>query len=94
MDAEWGIYHFPQHFGSESPKRTRILEKLSQFSPQSCPTLCKSMDRGMPGFDVHQQCLELVQTHVHEVSDVIQPSHPLSSPSPAFNLSQHKGLFQ
>ena len=49
----------------------------------------------MPGFPVHHQLLEFVQTHVHQVSDAVQPSHPLSSPfPPAFNLSQHQGLFQ
>ena len=53
------------------------------------------MDCRTPGFPVHRQLLELAQTHVHQVSDAIQPSHPLSSPSlPAFNLSQHQGLFQ
>ena len=53
------------------------------------------MDCSTPGFRVHLQLPELTQTHVHWVSDAIQPSHPLSSPSPpAFNLSQHQGLFQ
>ena len=53
------------------------------------------MDCSMPGFPAHHQLLELAQTHVHQVSDAIQPSYPLSSPSPApFNLSQHQGLFQ
>ena len=53
------------------------------------------MDCSTPGFPVHHQLLELAQTHVHWVSDDIQPSHPLSSPSPpAFNLSQHQGLFK
>ena len=53
------------------------------------------MDYSMPGFSGHHLLPELAQTHVHRVSDVIQPSHPLSSPSlPAFNLSQHQGLFQ
>ena len=62
---------------------------------QSCPALCDPMHSSMPGFPVHHQLLELAQTHVHQVSDTIQPSHPLSSPSPpAFNLSQHQGLFQ
>ena len=57
---------------------------------QSCLTLCNPMDCSTPGFPVHQQLPELVQTHVHQVGDAIQPSHPLSSPSPpAFNLSQH-----
>ena len=53
------------------------------------------MDYGTPGFPVHHQLPELDQTRVHRVSDAIQPSHPLSSPSPpAFNLSQHQGLLQ
>ena len=53
------------------------------------------MDCSMPGFSVHHQLLQLAQTLVHRVGDAIQPSHPLSSPSaPAFNLSQHQGLFQ
>ena len=61
---------------------------------QSCLTLCDPMDCSMPGFPVHHQLLEFVQTHVHRVSDAIQPSHPLSSTSPTFSLSQHQGLFQ
>ena len=68
-----------------------------QFSSttQSCPTLCNPMDCSMPGFPVHHQLPELAQTHVHWVGNSIQPSHPLSSPSsPAFNLSQHHGLYQ
>ena len=68
-----------------------------QFSSvaQSCPTLCNPMNRSMPSLPVHHQLPEFTQTHVHGVSDAIQPSHPLSSPSPpAFNLSQHQGLFQ
>ena len=68
-----------------------------QFSSvtQSRPTLCNPMDCSTSGFPVHHQPSDLTQTHVHQVSDAIQPSHPLSSPSPhAFNLSQHQGLFQ
>ena len=68
-----------------------------QLSPvtQLCPILCDSMDCSTPGFHVNHQLLELAQTHVHRVGDAIQPSHPLSSPSPpAFNISQHQGLFQ
>ena len=61
---------------------------------QSCPALCDPMDYSTPGFPVHHQLPELVQAHVHRVSDAIQPAHPLSSPSPAFNLSQHQGLFK
>ena len=61
---------------------------------QSCLTLCDPMDHSMPSLPVHHQLLELTQAHVHRVSDAIQPSHPLSSPSPpAFSLSQHQGLF-
>ena len=61
----------------------------------SVPQLCNPMDCGIPGFPVYHQLLELTQTHVHWVGDAIQPSHPLSSPSPpAFNLSQHQDLFQ
>ena len=54
---------------------------------QSCPTLCDPMDCSMTGFPIHHQLLELAQTHVHQVDDAIQPSHPLLSPSPpTFNL--------
>ena len=60
-----------------------------------CLTLWDLMNCRMPGLPVHHQLLELTQTHVHQVGDAIQSSHPLSSPSPpAFNLSQHQGLFQ
>ena len=62
---------------------------------QSCPTLCDPMNRNTPGIRVHHQLPEFTQTHVHGVSDAIQPSHPLSSPSPpAPNPSQHQSLFQ
>ena len=62
---------------------------------QSCPTLCDTMNRSTPGLPVYHQLPEFTQTHVHQVSDAIQPSHPLSSPSPpAPNPSQHQGLFQ
>ena len=60
-----------------------------------CPTLCNPMDCSTPGLPVHCHLLELTQTHIHRVSDAIQQSHPLLSPSPpAFNLSQHQGLFR
>ena len=62
---------------------------------QSCPTLCDPMNRSMPGLPVHHQLPEFTQTHVHWVGDAIQPSHPLSSPSPpAPNPSRHQSLFQ
>ena len=67
-----------------------------QFSSvaQSYLTLCNPMNRSMPGLPVHHQLPEFTQTHVHRVGDAIQPSHPLSSPSPpAFNLFQRQGLF-
>ena len=72
-------------------KQTSICYHLSsvQFS---CSVVSDPMDCSTPGFPVHHHPLELAQTHVHRVSDAIQPSHPLSSPSPAFNLSQHQGL--
>ena len=68
-----------------------------QFSSvaQSRPTLCDPMNRSTPGLPVHHQLPEFTQTHVRRVSDAIQPSHPLSSPSPpAPNPSQHQSLFQ
>ena len=61
---------------------------------QLCPTLCDPLNCSTPGLLVHHQLLELTQTHVHWVGDTIQPAHPLSSPSPALNLSEHQGLFQ
>ena len=70
---------------------------LALFSSvaQSCLTLCHSMDCSMLGFPVDHQLQEPTQTRVHQVGDAIQPSHPLSSPSPpTFSLSQHQGLFQ
>ena len=73
------------------------MEGSVQFSSvsQSCLTLCDPMDCSTPGFPVHGQLPEPTQTHVHWVGDAIQPSHLLSSPSPpAFNLSQHQGLFK
>ena len=70
---------------------------LVQFSSvaQSCRTLCDPINLNMPVFPVHHQLLESTQTNAHCVGDAIQPSHPLSSPSPpALNLSQHQGLFK
>ena len=79
---------------------TKRVMELVQFRSvgsvaQSCPTLCDPMDSSTSGLPVHHQLPESTQTHVHWVGDAIQPSHPLSSPSPpALNLSQHQGLFQ
>ena len=86
-------------------KNSRFVKRMKQildmttisFSSvaQLCLTLYDPMDRTMPGLPVHHQLPEFTQTHVHWVSDAIQPSHPLSSPSPpAFNLSEYQGLFQ
>ena len=91
---EEGVWVWPQ-----SVNRDDCLIHCSsvQFSSvaQSCPTLCDPMDCSTPGLPVHHQLLEPTQTHVHCVGDALQLSHPLSSPSPpAFNLSQHQGLFQ
>jgi len=72
-------------------QRQLIISSVAQL----CLTLCDPMDCSTPGLPVHHQLLEFAQTHVHRVGDAIQSSHPLSSPSPpAFNLSQHQGLFQ
>ena len=76
-------------FLKHSPAAFRIVQSLSHVQ------LCNPMDCSMPGLPVHHQLPEFTQTHVHWVGDAIQPSHPLSSPSPpAFNLSQHQSLFQ
>ena len=79
------------------PLQCAVIFSSVQFSSvaQSCLTLCDPMDCSMPGFPVLHQLPKLAQTHSNWVSDAIQPSHPLSSPSPpAFNLSLHQGLFQ
>ena len=76
---------------------TALIQIWYQFSSvaQSCLILCDPMDCSTPGLPVHHQLPEFTQTHAHWVCDAIQPSHPLSSPSPpAFNPSQHQGLFQ
>ena len=81
----------------EACHSTQVPTFIVQFSSvaQSCPTPCDPMNRSTPGLPVHHQLLEFTQTHVHWVGDAIQPSHPLSSPSPpAFNLSQHQGHFK
>ena len=70
---------------------------MIQFSSvaQSCPTLCDPMNCSTPGLPVHHQLREFTQTHVHRVGDAIQPSHPLSSPSPLPPIPpQNQGLFQ
>ena len=72
-----------------------ICNLFSSAQALSRVRLCDPMNRSTPGLPVHHQLPELTQTHVHRFHDAIQPSHPLSSPSPpAFNLSQHQGLFK
>ena len=80
-----------------SPALIQLVIVSVQFSSvaQKCPTLCNPMNCSTPGLPVHHQLPEFIQTHVHRVSDAIQPSHPRSSPSPpAPNPSQHQSLFQ
>ena len=78
-------------------KKSEVQKAFIQFGSvaQLCPTLCNPMNHSTPGLRVHHHLPEFTQTHVHRVSDAIQPSHPLSSPSPpAPNPSQHQCLFQ
>ena len=94
---------FPWFSLLQSPSASLLEGRFSlsfssvQFSSvtQSCLALCDPMDCSTPGLPVSHQLPEFTQTHVHWVSDAIQPSHSLSSPSlPAFSLSQHRGLFK
>ena len=81
-------------------QKTKIMASVTSFIhfisvAQLCPTLCDPMNCSMPGLPVHHHFPESTHTHVHCVSDVIQPSHPLSSPSlPTLNISQQQGLFK
>ena len=75
--------------------KSNIASDQIRSVAQSCPTLCDPMNHSTPGLPVHHQLPAFTQTNVHRVSDAIQPSHPLSSPSPpAPNPSQHQSLFQ
>ena len=110
LDTYFGLFSSVQ-FSSVSQSCPTLVLSSFQFSRsvmsysaaaaaaakslQSCPTLYDPMNRSTPGLPVHHQLPEFTQTHVHRVGDAIQPSHPLSSPSPpAPNPSQHQGLFQ
>ena len=79
----WNPLHVSGAVGALGRKQAQTMSPV-QFSSvaQSRPTPCDPMDCSTPGFPVHHQLLEFTQTHVHQVSDAIQPSHPLSSPSP------------
>ena len=80
---------------SHEIKRCLLLGRISsvQFSHSVMSDSLRPMNHSMPGLPVHHQHPEFAQNHIHRVSDAIQPSHPLASPSPAFNLSQRQGLF-
>ena len=104
MKGDTKIFWLPQacehfiHTTLKFTRRARVIclnnQGLFQFSCL-CPTLCDPMDCSTPSFPVHHHFPVSTQTHVHRVGDAIQPSHPLSSPSPpALNLSQHQGLFK
>ena len=97
------LYHFGQcKFWLQKMRSAAVFHRSKfsssvQFSSvtQSCPTPCDPTNCSTPGLPVHHQLPEFIQTHVHRVGDAIQPSHPLSSPSPpAPNPSQHQSLFQ
>ena len=93
MASTTDIY-FSQLWKLEVQDQLRCSVQFSSVA-QSCPTLCDPMNRSTPGLPVHHQLPEFTQTHVQRVSDAIQPSHPLLSPSPpAPNPSQHQSLFQ
>ena len=92
LNLQASLHQQPYSYGS-----VLVCSGSVRFSSvtQSCPTLCDPMNHSTPGLPVHHQLPEFTQTHVHRIGDAIQPSHPLSSPSPpALNLSQHQGLFQ
>ena len=87
--------------GMDLSEAEDIMKRWQEYTDQirsvvqSCPTLCNPMNRSTPGLAVHHQLPEFTETHIHRVSDAIEPSHPLSSPSPlAPNPSQHQSLFQ
>ena len=89
-DGTW-VSRTAADFLPSEPLRSDQIRSVAQ----SCPTLCDPMNRSMPGLPVHHQLQEFTQTHIHRVSDAIQPSHPLLSPSPpAPSPSQHQSLFQ
>ena len=86
-DKEWDILYSTGKYIHTSVHFSSVTQSYS--------TLCDPMNHGMSGLSVHHQLPGTIQTHVHSVSDAIQKSHPLLSPSPpAFNLCQHQGLFK
>ena len=94
FDLKCSFCHILQSSTLESPSWLDHILSCCSVA-KSCPTLCNPLNCSIPGFPVLHYLPEFAQTHVHWVSDAIQPSHPLSSPSPAaLNLSQHQGLFK
>ena len=92
---DWLSYQAIKIVSTERGLRKKVQEVQFSSVAQSCLTLCDTMNWSTPGLPVHYQLLEFTQTHVHQVGDAIQPSHPLSShfpPTP--NPSQHHSLFQ
>ena len=90
----WSIYHWVKQMNSSLCTYVFFVPCFCSVA-QSCPTLCSPVNCSTLGFPVLHYLLESAQTHVHWVSDAIQPSHPLSPSSPpAFRLSQHQDLFQ
>ena len=88
------LVSLPQEADTVTDSREKCLHQFSSVT-QSCPTLCDLMNCNTAGLPVHHQLPEFIQTHVHWLGDAIQPSHPLSSPSPpAPNTPQYQGLFQ
>ena len=95
VEQNWATAHACIH--THVHTHTLSIITVIQFSSvaQSCPTLYDPMKLSTPGLPVHHQLPEFIQIHVHWVGEAIQPSHPLSSPSPpALNLSQHQGIFK
>ena len=91
MLAIWSLVPLPFLNPAWTSGSSRFSSVQFSSVSQSCPTLCNPMNHSTPGLSVHHQLPEFTQTHVHRVSDAIQPSHPLSSPfSPAPNPSQHR----
>ena len=91
LELPWNSWHLSSPIHQCLNIRRRGFSSVQSLSSV---LLCDPMNRSMPGLPVHHQLLESTQTHVRCVGDAIQPSHPMSSPSPALNLSQHQGLFK
>ena len=88
-------YETPNIYGCQIAQPLKRTSDQIRSVSQSCLTLCDPMNRSTPGLPVHHQLPEVTQTHVHQIRDAIQPSHPLSSPSPLVpHPSQHQSLFQ